>query len=84
MKNLYKYECNQLILRKTTNNSKKSRCLTRRSNYYLDRISKETGISKDDLNKLIDENTKGKWLGLYGQERVNVLELNLSVDDVKK
>ncbi|HEX9025797.1 MAG TPA: potassium-transporting ATPase subunit KdpC [Clostridium sp.] len=50
----------------------------------VDRISKATGISKDDLNKLIDKNTKGKWLGLFGAERVNVLELNMSVDDVKK
>ena len=50
----------------------------------VDRISKKTGISKDDLNKLIDKNTKGKWLGLFGAERVNVLELNMSVDDVKK
>lgn len=50
----------------------------------VDRVSKATGISKDDLNKLIDENTKGKWLGLYGEERINVLELNMSVDDMKK
>lgn len=50
----------------------------------VDRISKATGISKENLNKLIDENTKGKWLGLFGAERVNVLELNMSVDDVKK
>jgi potassium-transporting ATPase KdpC subunit len=50
----------------------------------VDRISKATGISKEDLNKLIAKNTKGKWLGLYGAERVNVLELNMSVDDVKK
>ena len=50
----------------------------------VDRISKATGISKDDLNKLIDKNTKGTWLGLFGAERDNVLELNMSVDDVKK
>jgi len=49
----------------------------------VDRISKKTGISKDDLNKLIDENIKGKCLGLYGAERVNVLNLNLAVDDMK-
>ena len=49
----------------------------------VERISKATGISKDDLNKLIDENTKGKWLGLFGAERVNVLNLNVSVDDMK-
>lgn len=50
----------------------------------VDRVAKATGISKDDLNKLIDENTKGKGLGLYGAERVNVLELNMAVDDLKK
>lgn len=50
----------------------------------VDRIAKATGISKDDLNKLIDEYTKGKSLGLYGAERVNVLELNMAVDDLKK
>lgn len=50
----------------------------------VDRVAKATGISKDDLNKLIDENTKGKWVGLYGAERVNVLELNMAVDDLKK
>jgi len=50
----------------------------------VDRIAKATGISKDNLNKLIDENTTGKWLGLFGAERVNVLELNMAVDDLKK
>ena len=50
----------------------------------VDRLAKATGISKDELNKLIDENTKGKLLGLYGAERVNVLELNMAVDDMKK
>lgn len=50
----------------------------------VDRVAKAIGISKDDLNKLIDENTKGKSLGLYGAERVNVLELNMAVDDLKK
>ena len=49
----------------------------------VDRISKATGISKDDLDKLIDKNTNGKSLGLYGAERVNVLNLNLAVDDMK-
>jgi len=49
----------------------------------VDRVSKVTGISKDDLYKLIDENTKGKWLGLFGAERINVLNLNLAVDDMK-
>jgi len=33
---------------------------------------------------LIDKNTKGKSLGLFGEERVNVLELNMAVDDLKK
>ena len=50
----------------------------------VERISKATGISKDNLNKLIDENTEAKSLELFGEERVNVLELNMAVDDLKK
>ncbi|SFC64123.1 potassium-transporting ATPase subunit KdpC [Clostridium uliginosum] len=48
----------------------------------VDRVAKATGISEEDLKKLIDKNTKGKWLGLYGAERVNVLALNIAVDDI--
>ncbi|WP_219835464.1 potassium-transporting ATPase subunit KdpC [Paenibacillus sp. R14(2021)] len=40
------------------------------------RISKETGMSADDLNKLIDNLAKGRQLGIFGEPRVNVNDLN--------
>ncbi|AGX06914.1 potassium-transporting ATPase, C subunit [Bacillus sp. NRRL B-14911] len=46
----------------------------------VNRIMDETGLSKDQLTKLIKENTQGKELGLFGEERVNVLMLNLDLE----
>jgi potassium-transporting ATPase KdpC subunit len=40
------------------------------------RINKETGISADDLNKMIDNLAQGRQLGIFGEPRVNVLQLN--------
>ncbi|GKX67893.1 potassium-transporting ATPase subunit KdpC [Inconstantimicrobium mannanitabidum] len=50
----------------------------------VDRISKAAGISKDVLYKLIDDNTKNRTLGVLGEKRVNVLELNIGLDKIKK
>lgn len=45
----------------------------------IDSISKSTGISKDDLNEIIDKSVQGRSLGVFGEKRVNVLKLNLKV-----
>lgn len=50
----------------------------------VDRIAKATGLTDVALNNLIDENTEGRWLGLFGEERVNVLKLNISIDELLK
>lgn len=47
----------------------------------IDSISKSTGISKDDLNEIIDKSVQGRSLGVFGEKRVNVLNLNLKVAD---
>ncbi len=44
------------------------------------RVSEATGIDSARLRELIDELTQGKFLGLYGQKRVNVLELNMEIE----
>lgn len=45
----------------------------------MDRVSKNTHISKTELKKLIKDNTENKLLGIFGEEKVNVLKLNLSI-----
>lgn len=45
----------------------------------LDRISDKTGVSKDTLQIMIDNNTSHKFLGIFGEDTVNVLTLNLEV-----
>jgi len=44
-------------------------------------ISKASGISEQELAKIVDKNTERKLLGIFGEERVNVLKVNL---DIKK
>ncbi|MRX73421.1 potassium-transporting ATPase subunit KdpC [Bacillus lacus] len=47
----------------------------------VNRVSEQTGINQEKLKELIEENTQGRELGLFGEKRVNVLKLNL---DLKK
>ena len=45
------------------------------------RVAKERGLSLNRVHELVDENTDGRWLGLFGEPGVNVLELNLALDE---
>lgn len=45
----------------------------------MDRIMKNTGLSKDKVQAMIDNNTSHKLLGIFGEDTVNVLTLNLEV-----
>ena len=49
------------------------------ANVQIDRVSENTGLTIKQLKKMIEENTEGKFLGIFGEEKVNVLELNLSL-----
>lgn len=44
-----------------------------------DRVAKVNGITIEEVNKIIDSNKNGKFLGVFGQERVKVLTLNLKL-----
>jgi K+-transporting ATPase ATPase C chain len=44
------------------------------------RVAKARGISADQLDQLVSQNTKSPDLGLLGEPRVNVLKLNLMLD----
>ncbi|KPV59292.1 potassium-transporting ATPase subunit C, partial [Paenibacillus sp. A3] len=48
------------------------------------RISKLTGISEADLGQLVERQTEGRDLGVFGEPRVNVLKLNLALTEVMK
>ncbi|MGG0302928.1 K(+)-transporting ATPase subunit C [Bacillus albus] len=50
----------------------------------VDRISKLTKIPKETLEQLIKDQTEGAALGLFGENRVNVLKLNLELQKLLK
>jgi K+-transporting ATPase ATPase C chain len=50
------------------------------ANLQAERVAKERGLSVERVQQLIDDNTEGRWLGLFGEPGVNVLELNLALD----
>ncbi|MHB8812369.1 MAG: potassium-transporting ATPase subunit KdpC [Steroidobacteraceae bacterium] len=51
--------------------------------YQADRIARLRHLSPDRVRALIAVHAKGKALGVIGEPRVNVLELNLALDTVK-
>lgn len=48
------------------------------------RIATARGMDEADVLKLIDDNTNGPLLGLFGTTTINVLELNLALDATTK
>ena len=48
--------------------------------FQLSRVAKERGVSEEKLRTLVSEHTQNRSLGLLGEPRVNVLELNLELD----
>ena len=47
------------------------------------RVAKVRGVSEDLLIKAVAQATEGRQLGFLGEPRINVLELNLSLDSMK-
>jgi potassium-transporting ATPase KdpC subunit len=47
------------------------------------RVAKVRGIAAKRLDKLVDEQTKGPLLGLFGPSTINVLKLNVALDGLK-
>lgn len=50
--------------------------------YQVPRLAAATGKSEDEIRTIIDKATSGRLLGIFGEEVVNVLEVNLMLDGI--
>lgn len=52
--------------------------------YQVARIAKARGISADKVNQIVLQYSNKKLLGVFGEDTVNVLQVNLALDGILK
>ena len=50
--------------------------------YQINRVAQARGLSAEKLTALVESHTEGRQWGIFGEPRVNVLELNLALDSI--
>lgn len=52
--------------------------------YQVARVARLRGLSEEQVRSLVAAASSGRQLGVLGEPRVNVLQLNLALDDLQK
>ena len=52
--------------------------------YQIPRVAKANGMTEDEVRTIVEQCTSGRFLGLFGEETVNVLKVNLMLDGILK
>ena len=50
--------------------------------FQAPRVARARGLTDDAVRRIVVAHTQGRTLGMLGEPRVNVLELNLALDAV--
>jgi K+-transporting ATPase ATPase C chain len=51
--------------------------------HQISRVARSRGMSAEQVRSLLDQYTEGRQFSFLGEARVNVLELNLALDEMK-
>ncbi|WP_109478549.1 potassium-transporting ATPase subunit KdpC [Paraburkholderia sp. C35] len=52
--------------------------------FQIERVAAARKMNVNDVAALVDRYTRGRQFGLFGEARVNVLELNVALDDAQR